>query len=361
MRGGAKEKLEIANEKEVVEESTVQAMGKNKYGNIEKNELQESLDNQTNGRKAEVKEIRKKLVVEFIDSQRMYYVDKEGNIYEYIYKELPIMEEGIIFYKRMQEYRAKILKIKVVDYVEIPNEAVNSFDVSLEQNKSVMAWFMQNEDNNECYDLYIGGDGGVQASSSCQNMFASMGVCLSIDLEHFYTDNTINFGYMFQGDAKVTSINLSNFDTSKAENMNSMFATCNSLSEMNVSNFNTSNVLDMAAMFAKTNIKTIDLSNFDTSNVKSMNGMFEHCSQLEELDLSNFNTSSLIRTDYMFYGNRKLQTIYVSDKWNNEKVTESTKMFGICISISGSIKFDSTKIDITYANYENGYFTYKDK
>ena len=33
--GQAKEKAEIANEKEIVEKATVQAMGNNKYGNIE--------------------------------------------------------------------------------------------------------------------------------------------------------------------------------------------------------------------------------------------------------------------------------------------------------------------------------------
>ena len=38
--GQAKEETEIANEKEIVEKATVQAMGNNKYGNIVENELQ---------------------------------------------------------------------------------------------------------------------------------------------------------------------------------------------------------------------------------------------------------------------------------------------------------------------------------
>ena len=37
--GQAKEQTEIANEKEIVEKATVQAMGNNKYGNIEESEL----------------------------------------------------------------------------------------------------------------------------------------------------------------------------------------------------------------------------------------------------------------------------------------------------------------------------------
>ena len=44
--GEAKEEAEIANEKEVVEKATVDSMGKNKYGNLEEDELQTALDNQ---------------------------------------------------------------------------------------------------------------------------------------------------------------------------------------------------------------------------------------------------------------------------------------------------------------------------
>ena len=45
--GQAKEETEIANEKEIVEKATVQAMGNNKYGNIEESELQQQLDKET--------------------------------------------------------------------------------------------------------------------------------------------------------------------------------------------------------------------------------------------------------------------------------------------------------------------------
>ena len=40
----AKERTEIDNEREIVEQATVQAMGKNKRGNIVRNELQDELD-----------------------------------------------------------------------------------------------------------------------------------------------------------------------------------------------------------------------------------------------------------------------------------------------------------------------------
>ena len=91
-----------------------------------------------------------------------------------------------------------------------------------------------------------------------------------------------------------------------------------------------------------------------------MNQMFRECYYITELDLSSFDTSSLTRTDFMFTVCRQLKTIYVSDKWTNDKITLSDRMFYACTSLSGAISYDSTKVDIGYANYENGYFTYKE-
>lgn len=55
--GKAKEKTEIANEKEIVEKATVQAMGNNKYGNIEESELQSELDKETDEGKTKATDI----------------------------------------------------------------------------------------------------------------------------------------------------------------------------------------------------------------------------------------------------------------------------------------------------------------
>lgn len=80
--GMAKEKTEIANEKEIVEKATVQAMGNNKYGNIEENELQEQLDKETGEGKTEATDIGDAFEVVFNDSNRYYTVDEDGNIGE---------------------------------------------------------------------------------------------------------------------------------------------------------------------------------------------------------------------------------------------------------------------------------------
>lgn len=78
--GQAKEETEIANEKEIVEKATVQAMGNNKYGNIEESELQKQLNKETKEGKTEVSDVRDEFEVVFNESKRYYLVDKDGNV-----------------------------------------------------------------------------------------------------------------------------------------------------------------------------------------------------------------------------------------------------------------------------------------
>ena len=80
--GQAKEETEIANETEIIEKATVQAMGNNKYGNIVEGELQSELDKETGEGKTEATDVGEEFEVVFIDSKRYYTVDKDGNVGE---------------------------------------------------------------------------------------------------------------------------------------------------------------------------------------------------------------------------------------------------------------------------------------
>ena len=85
--GQAKEETEIANEKEIVEKATVQAMGNNKYGNIEEDELQGELDKETGEGETQTTEINEEIEVLFTNSGRYYAVDKDGNVTQIITEE----------------------------------------------------------------------------------------------------------------------------------------------------------------------------------------------------------------------------------------------------------------------------------
>ena len=78
----AKEQTEIAEEKEIVDMASLQAMGNNKRGNLVKEELQEQLDKITDNGKTEVSDNGEEFEIIFVDSNRYYTVDKAGNIIE---------------------------------------------------------------------------------------------------------------------------------------------------------------------------------------------------------------------------------------------------------------------------------------
>ena len=78
----AKEETEISQEKEIIDVSTVEAMGKNNRGNLEEEEFQNVLNSHTNG-KVEVIDIGEEFEVLFEESNRYYTVDKNGNILDY--------------------------------------------------------------------------------------------------------------------------------------------------------------------------------------------------------------------------------------------------------------------------------------
>ena len=181
-----------------------------------------------------------------------------------------------------------------------------------------------------------------------------------LDLSSFDTSNVTNMMWMFDGCSSLEEIDLSSFNTSKVTDMTWLFKGCKSLTSINVSNFDTSKVTKMGGMFAGCNLLTnLNLTNFDTSKATSLASMFYFCQSLESLDLSNFDTSSATEMTNMFTGAKNLKVIYVSNKWNTSNVTNTGNMFGFCTSLAGAVPFDSTKTDVSMANYSNGYLTYK--
>ena len=77
----AKEATEIADEKEIVQRATVNAIGKNKYGNLKQDELEKQLNEEQEG-KTEVTDVGDEFEILFKESNRYYTVDKDGNIKE---------------------------------------------------------------------------------------------------------------------------------------------------------------------------------------------------------------------------------------------------------------------------------------
>ena len=137
--------------------------------------------------------------------------------------------------------------------------------------------------------------------------------------------------------------------------MKGMFEGCSALKKLDLSNFNTEKVEDMSAMFADCQALTsLNLFTFNTAKVWTMIRMFAGCSALKELDLSSFNTSKVIHMSAMFSGCSALTAIYCANTWQSK---QSKDMFKGCTALKGAVAYDASKLDVTMANPETGYFT----
>lgn len=119
-----------------------------------------------------------------------------------------------------------------------------------------------------------------------------------------------------------------------------------------------------------TNLADIEhLDYLNTENVTNMYAMFAECGSLTSLDLSNLKTENVTNIYLMFYNSTSLQTIYVTENWNLDKVKDpdymdSDYMFLGCASLVGQEGTRYGNYDRTYARIDQGkdlpgYFTLK--
>lgn len=83
-----------------------------------------------------------------------------------------------------------------------------------------------------------------------------------------------------------------------------------------------------------------------------------------ELDVSSFNTSKVTNTKLMFASMYNLLTIYSSDKFVIDNITDSYNMFNASAKLVGGAgtKYNGSYVDKTYARVDGGtnspgYFT----
>ncbi len=216
-------------------------------------------------------------------------------------------------------YFNKIYTVTFLDSIDAAamNGAADCWDISADAGSGeVMAWVYLNQEATAAagvnrYDLYIAGEGGVQANPSSTHLFYLFNALKEVrGLENFRTSGVTDISFMFGGCKSLESIDLSSFDTSEVTKMDSLFRDCNALASVN-------------------------LRGFDTSNVTSMAYMFSNCAALTVLDLSSFDTRKVTSMERMFYLCTELKNIYIGDGWSVDQVTNDNAMFNCCYAIVG--------------------------
>ena len=255
-----------------------------------------------------------------------------------------------------------------VGYDETTQKYKNSttWDVSAEQDKSILAWYTKN--SNGSLKVYIGSDAEIFANQNSTDLFAYIGyatTCTSTEtitnLNLLNVTGVTSMYRMFRstGYRSMTKLDLGDtFDTSNATSMSAMFENTGYLAMTTLNlgeKFNTSKVTTMSYMFNNcgyTKLESLDLSNFNTSKVTNMSTMFRFAgyTAMTSINLGdNFDTSNVTTMSHMFYqtGRAKLTTLNLGEKFNTAKVTNMAGMFnwmGALTQLDLGDKFDTSNV-----------------
>ena len=232
--------------------------------------------------------------------------------------------ENLVFGREMP--KSEIETIYTLDNIDIPETAIATWDATQEQNGTITAWILD-EDNNGLYELYIGtSTGAISLPANSDWFFSYYNNVKNIDTTHLDTSKVTKISSMFRNCESLIGLDLSNFNTSNVTTMSYMFFKCYNLASLDLSGFDTSKVTNMADMFSGCqSLTSLNLSRFDTYQVTNMQNMFTNCQSLISLDLSNFNTSKVTNMSYMF-SSSKAQTLNLSS-FDTSNVTDMDSMF----------------------------------
>ena len=203
---------------------------------------------------------------------------------------------------------------------------LTSLDSSSLNTKNVtnMRWMFSGDEKLQSLNLQNFDTGNVVDMS---HMFHGVSQLNDLNLSNFHTPNVKNMSFMFHGMANLLSLNLSNFDTQKVEDISNMFNAVTKLKTLDLTSFSTVNVKTMYGMFYNMyDLETLLMPNFNTEKVTNMNRMFYGAMKIKSLDLSNFNTGRVTDMDSMFAYMPGLININLSS-FNTENVEDMSDMF----------------------------------
>ena len=205
--------------------------------------------------------------------------------------------------------RSQIVSVTFLDTIAAAPE--NSWDVSDEQDQSVLAWTVPNGD---FFDLYIAAEGEISGTRAAPQMFFMYTNLREVNFNgNLNMENATDMTGMFYYCVSLKKVDMGSLNTSAVQNMSELFYECRSLESLDLSALNTSSVTDMGHMFQGcSKLKALDVTGFDTSSVQNMSCMFEQCILLETLDVSGFDTSSVVNISRMFEGCTNLRNLSVS-------------------------------------------------
>ena len=372
----AKEKTEIANEKEVVERAVVQAMGKNKRGNLVRSELQNELDIITGEGETEVTvdEADYGYFVKFLDSGRIYKVSRDGDV-EYLGKEEELLTQANIianpesnttpeFMQTVELTVETPIDIGDVDFMLVSawnqdrNTAPEDSEFKVEQltgegrrrtttvnsNATVEGdyylWVrvvVGEIEKEECFGPYAIKDSTTLVATGSETASTSSFLGMPIErglIQNIEIKNTLVGTGHSLGDGNtydVTDGNKGKYLGWYEENENGNYDVTIAGEGGVVANGDATNLfayIGYGITDTSIEITIKGLEYLDTGLVHNMNNMFNRC-KTSSLNLSKFNTSKVTGMAWMFFNCSKLETLDLSS-FDTSNVTSFAQIFEGC-------------------------------
>lgn len=275
----------------------------------------------------------------------------QGNCNSYNNGEYAIMmsrNDSVAFWQ--DSYKDKIVSIQFRQESSLPNDVLESWDISLLGNESVKAYIKQADND---YELYIISNNIINLPIECYRLFADFSMVKGIDFSNISTECINSTGSMFSNCPKLETIDgINNFSTNNLKFAYGMFAKCSQLQKLDLSNWNTSNLENMLNMFSEClNLaEIVGIENWDTSNVKNLDAAFAQTRALTNLDISNWNVDNVTSMNETFNGSY-VQDLNISN-WNMSNCTKITGVFKNTIALE-NLYLNNVELNVDIiTNYE---------
>lgn len=208
---------------------------------------------------------------------------------KYPMKSYATLEDGVVFTRDVKDFLLRDLNKRVI-FTDAPfPEGYKLVDLSLEQDRSILAW-NQTIGDELCLVISTGEKGkGIAFNKACNYMFAGFFELESIEWNNVITTkDTISMRRMFDGCKSLKNIDLSCFDMQNAKYLEGLFSACKKLEDIKWFRFDTSKVEDVSYMFTNClSLRSVDLSGFDTSSLTTCKKMFNKCG-VKAVNLGNW-------------------------------------------------------------------------
>lgn len=381
-----KEKTEIANEKEVVEVSTVQSIEKDRYGNITKIQLQNTLDNNTGKGVTSVTE-DEDFIVTFLEPQRVYNVDQDGNV-EYLGKQSELINQATIsanptsntIPQLVQEVELKIktplsMEVEGLNLIYAWNQSESEEPAKEKFVKATLtgetrtktAKVISSDTEAGNYYLWAKLTVGTGEITSCFGPYTikdhtTLVVC---DTEKESTSGYLGNTNIARNQIEKVTIATS-FGSHSLEDEN-----CWDVSQSQngkyiawyedtdgdefyevtiageggvVANSNSSRLFQYIGYNGDDTQVIYGIENFDTGLTQKMVSLFSQCRNMKNIELKKLNTSNVTDMSYMFSGCSSLESLDLRT-FKTDKVTNLTGTFQDCTSLK--------TLDVSNWNTEN--------